>query len=111
MYGDLNGHGDLFGGKALAWIDVAAALAVMNTAKSDNFVTKFISEINFRAPAKAGDIIKIITNIIEFGLTSITLSCEMVNNTTEKAILSVDRIVFVCIDDNKKPLAHNLKFK
>lgn len=111
MYGDLNGYGNLFGGKALAWIDLAGGIAVMNTAKDHNFVTKYISEINFRAPATVNDVIKIIINIIEFGTTSITLTCEMVNNTTEEVILTVDKMVFVQIDDNGKPIPHNLKFK
>ena len=56
---DLNPHGTLFGGQLLAWIDEEAALYTIIQLENPKVVTKYISEINFNASAKQGDIVEI----------------------------------------------------
>ena len=56
---DLNPNKSLFGGKLLAWIDEEAALYSIIQLENPHVVTKFMSEINFMASAKEGDIIEI----------------------------------------------------
>lgn len=105
---DLNGAGNLFGGKALAWIDEEAAIyAYCQLRDSKNIVTKAMSSVNFKAPAKLGDIIEIGCSVVSFGTTSITVRCSMRNKTTQQEILNIERITFVNLDDNGKPIPHN----
>ena len=70
-------------------------------------VTKFISEINFVSSAKQGDIIELGITATEFGRTSITMRCEVRNKITRKTILSIDKLVFVNLDENGIPAPHN----
>lgn len=105
---DLNGAGNLFGGKALAWIDEEAAIYAFCQLKARNLVTKAMSTINFRSPAKQGDIIEIGCDVVRFGTTSVTVKCSMRNKTTHQEIITVDEIVFVNLDDNGQPMAHGV---
>lgn len=105
---DLNGAGSLFGGKALAWIDEEAAIYAFCQLGSNNLVTKAMSTINFKAPAKLGDIIEIGCDVVKFGITSITVSCSMRNKTTQQEIVTVNEITFVNLDDNGRPVPHGI---
>lgn len=105
---DLNGAGSLFGGKALAWIDEEAAIYAFCQLGSKNLVTKAMSTINFKAPAKLGDIIEIGCDVVKFGNTSITVSCSMRNKTTQQEIVTVSEITFVNLDENGRPTPHGI---
>lgn len=105
---DLNGAGNLFGGKALAWIDEESAIFAFCQLGTKNIVTKAMSTIDFKAPAKLGDIIEIGCEVVRFGTTSITVSCSMRNKTTQQEIITVDEITFVNIDDAGKPTPHGI---
>lgn len=112
MYVDLNGGGNLFGGTALAWIDEAAAISVMDFAgkipENSSFVTKLISDINFKSPGHLNDIICISTEIYRIGVSSITLKMTMINNSTQEEIISVDKMIFVLVGCDGKSMPHNL---
>lgn len=103
---DLNGAGTLFGGRALAWIDEEAAVFVICQLGAHRVVTKLMSEINFLAPAKQGDIVEIGAELVGLGKTSITISCVMRNKTSKQDILRVEKMVFVLIDENGHPTPH-----
>ncbi|MCB0745234.1 MAG: acyl-CoA thioesterase [Ignavibacteriae bacterium] len=107
---DLNGANSLFGGKALAWIDEESAIfAMCQLERHGGIVTAAMSEINFKAPAKLGDIVEIGCDVVKYGTTSITVKCVMRNKTTETDIVTVERIVFVCVDENGRPEPHGKK--
>ena len=103
---DLNANHTLFGGKLLQWIDEEAALYSIIQLENPRTVTKYISEINFVNSAKQGDIIEIGIEVINFGRTSITLSCEVRNKMTHQTIITIDKIVFVSLDENGNPQPH-----
>lgn len=103
---DLNANHTLFGGKLLQWIDEEAALYAIIQLENPRTVTKYISEINFVNSAKQGDIIEIGIEIDNFGRTSITLSCEVRNKMTHQTIITIDKIVFVSLDENGNPQPH-----
>ena len=100
---DLNANHTLFGGKLLQWIDEEAALYAIIQLENPRTVTKYISEINFVNSAKQGDIIEIGIEVANFGRTSITLSCEVRNKMTHQTIITIDKIVFVSLDENGNP--------
>ena len=103
---DLNANHPLFGGKLLQWIDEEAALYAIIQLENPRTVTKYISEINFVNSARQGDIIEIGIEVVNFGRTSITLSCEVRNKMTHQTIITIDKIVFVSLDENGNPQPH-----
>ena len=103
---DLNANHTLFGGKLLQWIDEEAALYSIIQLENPKTVTKYMSEINFVNSAKQGDIIEIGIEVVNFGRTSLTLSCEVRNKMTHQTIITIDKIVFVSLDENGNPQPH-----
>ncbi|GAA1998293.1 acyl-CoA thioesterase [Brevibacterium samyangense] len=106
---DLNANGTLFGGSLLRWIDDEAVVYAMIQLGNQRIVTKYISEINFRASAVQGDIIEIGLQATHFGRTSLTMRCEVRNIITEQIILSISKIVFVGLDEHGMPKEHGYK--
>ena len=103
---DLNANGTLFGGRVLAWVDEEAALYSIIQLENKKVVTKYMSEINFMSTAEEGDIIEIGIDVIKFGVTSISLNCEVRNKMTRESIVTVDNIIMVNLDDHGNPKAH-----
>ena len=103
---DLNAHNTLFGGRLMAWIDEEAAIYTTIQLGTNAVVTKYISEINFISSAKQGDIVELGIKAIRFGRTSLTLTCEVRNKISQKTILTIDKIVFVAVDAEGKPVPH-----
>ena len=113
---DLGLHGNLFGGKLLAWLDAAGAAYVMEVCDSPRMVTIKIEECIFKRPAKEGQLIKIYANVKEIGNTSITVYLEArshnVYSGSQNVILSTE-VKFVRIDENGDsiPISERVKEK
>ncbi len=103
---DLNPNHTLFGGRLLQWIDEEAALYAVIQLDNRHIVTKYISEINFISAPMQGDIIEIGIVATSFGRSSLTMRCEVRDKITRKPILSIDKIIFVNLDENGKPAPH-----
>lgn len=103
---DLNPNGTLFGGQLLAWIDEEAALYTIIQLENSKIVTKYMSEINFMASAKKGDIVEIGIEVTKFGRTSITMKCEARNKMTRETILTVENMTMVNLGPEGKPAPH-----
>lgn len=104
---DLNPNGSLFGGQLLSWIDEEAAIfAMCQLGKDRHLVTKFMSEINFVSSARQGDVIEMGVEVTACGRSSVTLRAEVRNKITKQTIISIDRIVFVNLDEEGRPAPH-----
>ncbi|CAM1368850.1 putative long-chain acyl-CoA thioester hydrolase family protein [Tenacibaculum litopenaei] len=103
---DLNPNGTLFGGRLLQWIDEELGIYAIIQLEIPKTVTKFMSEIDFVSSAKQGDIIEIGIDVVKFGKTSITLTCEVRNKLTHKTIIEIDKIIMVSLDENGVPTQH-----
>ncbi|KMY86010.1 cytosolic long-chain acyl-CoA thioester hydrolase family protein [Candidatus Paraburkholderia calva] len=103
---DLNPNGTLFGGSLLCWIDEEAAIYAISQLGNQRVVTKLMSEINFVSSAHQGDIIELGITATQFGRTSITLRAEVRNKITRKSILTVEKMVFVNLDQKGEPAPH-----
>lgn len=104
---DLNPNGSLFGGQLLSWVDEEAAIfAMCQLGKDRHLVTKFMSEINFVSSARQGDVIEMGVEVTACGRSSVTLRAEVRNKITKQTIISIDRIVFVNLDDEGRPAPH-----
>lgn len=105
---DLNNNGTLFGGAVLSWIDEEAAIFVACQLGKQNIVTKYMSEINFVHSGELGDVIEIGMETVKFGTTSITVRCEVRTKFSEKTIITIEKIVFVHVDEHGRPKAHGI---
>jgi len=105
---DLNARGTLFGGRLLEWCDEEASIFCFCQLGTRNIATVHMSEINFRYPARLGDVVEFGTDIVKFGTTSITLKMEVRNKRTKKILLSVDKIIFVSLDEFDEPRPHGI---
>lgn len=103
---DLNPNQTLFGGSLLRWIDEEAVIYAIVQLENHHVVTKYISEINFIAAPRQGDIIEMGIEATHFGKTSLTLRCEVRNKLTRKPVLSIDKLVFVNLDAQGEPAPH-----
>ena len=105
--GDLGFHGNLFGGKLLAWLDASAAGYAMQVCDTPRMVTVRIDECNFEKPAKEGQLLKIYGDVKRIGNTSIKLYMEArahnVYSGVQKLVLSTN-ITFVRIDEAGDPI-------
>ena len=108
---DLNAGGTLFGGQLLKWIDEEAAIFAMCQLDNQRVTTKFLSEIDFVSPAKSGDVIEIGLELVKFGRTSITIKCEARVKKTQQTIITIEKMVFVNLDENLRPTPHDLDLK
>ena len=70
---DLGFHGNLFGGKLLAWIDAGYSMQLCD---SPRMVTVSIDKCNFEKPAKEGQLLKIYGHPSKIGNSSVTLYME-----------------------------------
>jgi acyl-CoA hydrolase len=75
--GDTNHHGTLFGGNGLAYMDKVAFIAASRHAHVD-FVTASCERIDFKAPAKLGDIVELTGRVIRVGNRSLSAEVEMI---------------------------------
>lgn len=103
---DLNANNTLFGGSLLRWLDEEAAIYTIVQLGTNRCVTKFMSEINFISSAKQGDIVELGIKAVSFGRTSLTLNCQVRNKITQKLILTIDKMVFVSVDEDGTPTPH-----
>ena len=99
---DLGFHGNLFGGKLLAWLDASAAGYAAQCCDSPRMVTISIDKCVFKRPAKEGQLIKIYGSIKDIGNTSITLNLEARSHNVydgRQAIILSTYITFVRVDE------------
>ncbi|MEX2403715.1 MAG: hotdog domain-containing protein [Balneolales bacterium] len=104
---DLNPNNTLFGGILLRWVDEEAAIFAICQLDNHRVVTKFISEINFVSSAKMGDVLEMGMEVVKFGRTSITFRCVVRNKFTHTVIITIDKLVFVSVDEQGQPEPHN----
>tara|TARA_Y100001938_G_scaffold82862_1_gene114009 strand:+ start:90 stop:482 length:393 start_codon:yes stop_codon:yes gene_type:complete len=109
-------HGNLFGGRMLAWLDEAGAAYAAQCCDSPRMVTKHISSVTFEKPVRPGQIIKIYGAVKKVGNTSITIRLEArrhsVYNGTQRNVCTTD-MVFVRIDGDGEaiPLSEKVRAK
>ena len=104
---DLGFHGNLFGGKLLAWIDAAAAGYAMQLCDTPRMVTISIDKCFFEKPAKEGQLVKIYGTPQKVGSTSVTIymECRAHNvYTGEQKVVLRTNIKFVRIDEDGNPI-------
>jgi acyl-CoA thioesterase YciA len=104
---DLGFHGNLFGGKLLAWLDAAAVAYAMQLCDTPRMVTVSIDKCVFEKPSKEGQLLKIFGRPAAIGNTSITLYMEARSHnvrTGKQNIVLKTHTKFVYIDEDGSPI-------
>jgi acyl-CoA thioesterase YciA len=104
---DLGFHGNLFGGKLLAWIDSAAAGYSMQLCDTPRMVTVSIDKCIFEKPARESQLLKIYGEPSDLGNTSVTMYLEArAHNvyTGRQTLVLKTHIKFVHIDEEGNPI-------
>jgi acyl-CoA thioesterase YciA len=104
---DLGFHGNLFGGKLLAWIDAAAAGYSMQLCDTPRMVTVSIDKCIFEKPAKESQLLKIYGHPSALGNTSVTMYLEARAHsvyTGRQTLVLKTHIKFVHIDEEGNPI-------
>lgn len=104
---DLGFHGNLFGGKLLAWIDAAAAGYAMQLCDTPRMVTVSIDKCNFEKPARESQLLKIYGRPSKVGNTSVSLYMEARAHNVYTGVQSIvlkTNITFVHIDEEGNPI-------
>ena len=99
---DLGFHGNLFGGKLLAWVDAAGASYASQVCDTPRMVTVLIDKCEFKKPAKEGHLLKIYGRVETIGRSSIILAIEARSHNVydgRQAIILATTIKFVRIDE------------
>jgi acyl-CoA thioesterase YciA len=113
---DLGFHGNLFGGKLLAWVDAAGAAYATQVCDTPRMVTVLIDECLFKRPAREGHLLKIYGKVRNIGRTSVTLTVEARSHNVydgRQAIILSTNIKFVRIDEQGDaiPISSRVKSK
>ena len=104
---DLGFHGNLFGGKLLAWLDSAAVAYAMQLCDSPRMVTVSIDKCVFEKPTKEGRLVKIFGCPAAIGNTSVTLYIEIRSHnvrTGKQEIVLKTHTKFVYVDEDGVPI-------
>lgn len=102
---DANALGTIFGGKIMAWIDIAGAIAAGRHARHI-VVTASIDALHFIAPVKVGHIVQIKASVNRAHKTSMEVGVRVESEnplTGESHHTASAYLTFVALDDEGKP--------
>lgn len=102
MPADTNPAGDIFGGWVMSQMDIAGAIAAVETAKG-RVVTVAVEAMTFIAPVKVGDVLCVYTRTERIGNTSITIGIEAWvrrNRLDDRKKVTEGRFVYVSLDED-----------
>jgi acyl-CoA thioesterase YciA len=100
---DTNGHGTIFGGIILSYIDLAGGVEAARHTKN-KLVTVAMKEVDFKAPVLVGEVVSFYTNTIRVGRTSISVHVDVeVERTGKPVSVTHADMTFVSVDGEGKP--------
>ncbi len=102
---DANALGTIFGGKIMAWIDIAGAIAAGRHARRV-VVTASIDALHFIAPVKVGHVVHIRAAVNYAGRTSMEVGVRVDSEnpvTGETHHTATAYATFVALDDHGRP--------
>lgn len=100
----LNHGGTLFGGYLMQWADDMAYIAASLAYPEGDFVTKLFGPFDFKAPARAGDILRILSQVESVGITSCRVPVWAMNARTGAEIFRTVAVMVNVREGRKAPL-------
>lgn len=102
---DTNGHGTIFGGIILSYIDQAGAIGA-HQHMIGRLVTVSMREVEFHQPVFVGDLVSFYTELVRLGKTSITVRVTVMADRAEDGVrvkVTEAEVVYVHIDRTGRP--------
>ncbi|HYO79091.1 MAG TPA: hotdog domain-containing protein [Thermoanaerobaculia bacterium] len=103
---DTNGHGTIFGGVILSYIDQAGAIEARRQGLQF-MVTVSLDKVVFHEPVFVGDLVSFWTETLRIGTTSITTKVvvEAIRATdpTQRVKVTEAQVVYVNLGQDRKP--------
>jgi acyl-CoA thioesterase YciA len=104
---DTNGHGTIFGGVILSYIDQAGAVAARKLGPL-RFVTVAMDKVVFPEPVYVGDLVSFYAEVEKVGRTSVTVHVRVEAQRFEdpKVVVKVTEatVVYVSVDAGGRPI-------
>ncbi len=102
----LNGHGTLFGGTAMKWMDEVAYICATKLT-GQKMVTVKVNQIRFLHPVNPGTIIEIRSEVTKIKNVSIEIKIEIlaeVDDSINRQKAIEGNFIFVALDESNKPV-------
>ena len=102
---DINPLGFLLGGRVLHWIDIAGAIAATRHARMP-VATVSIESVDFRHPARKGEMVMLNARVIWTGRTSMKVRVQVkTENMHTGAVIATHSafLTYVAMDESGKP--------
>lgn len=101
---NLNGYNRLFGGQLMSWMDIVAGVTARRHAQK-NVTTVCVEELEFRAPARANDVLMLTGQICYVGRTSMDVCVRVYVEelTGERRLINHAHFVMVALDEYERP--------
>jgi acyl-CoA thioesterase YciA len=103
---DTNGHGTIFGGVLLAYIDQAGAIATRPFCNL--VVTVKMNEVVFHHPVYVGDVVSFYAKVVKIGTTSIsvqvTVTAERWKESGKVLKVTEAEVVYVNVGEDGRPV-------
>jgi len=105
---ELNHHGTLFAGRtAEIFVESGFTAASLEVKNPDQIVLVKIHSMTFSEPIKRGDVIRMESQIVKLGKTSLTAHIT-ISSSTKNTTPVEGFITFVNVDESGKKIPHNL---
>jgi acyl-CoA hydrolase len=105
MPNDTNPQGNLFGGKGLEWMDIAAGLAAMRLSRR-TVATASIERVDFKVPIHRGEMAVVKARVAMVGRTSMKVRVDMFRENPksgDRQLCTEGIFNMVALDENGKP--------
>lgn len=103
---DTNGHGTIFGGVILSYIDQAGAIEARRQGLQF-MVTVSMDKVVFHEPVFVGDLVSFYAQVVRVGRTSITVDVEVFAHRRPLGEVCVQvteaTLTYVAVDDQRNP--------
>ena len=108
VFPDHTNHlGTLFGGQALAWMDMAAFIVASRWART-TVVTARSEQVDFNQPIHKGDLVEVVATIVKVGRSSMNVEVEVITENLlsgERKLCTRGRFVMIALDPLGQPTA------
>jgi acyl-CoA hydrolase len=106
-----NHYGTLFGGTALAWMDLAAFVAATRYCRQ-GVVTASSDRVDFKVPVRIGSMVEMVSRVVERGLTSLSVEVELFVEdafSRRRTLCARGRFAMVAVNKSGRPIPLPLK--
>lgn len=107
VFPDHTNHlGTLFGGQALAWMDMAAFIAASRYARS-NVVTARSEQVDFNVPVRKGQLVEVVARVVKVGRSSMRVDVELITEdlvSGDRKLCTRGRFVMIALDELGRPV-------